>query len=580
MKKTRPAMTILSVLLCALMILGIFSGCGDNGDNPGSSGTSTPEVSTPESSDVSNDDNGEKGPLYIEGSEGVTLSYWVPMTDRATQEFATLAEHPYYIWLKEQTGVDIEFIHPTYEQQDQQLNLMIASGEYYDMLFAPWYPGGPQIGIDEGCFIDLRPYMDEYLPDYKKALECGDGSFADWEWGAEKEIYDPKPQPSFLRSCTTSSGAIWTVSQIWSNAYYPELGPVIRKDWLDEAGLDVPETLEELEVVLEAFKQRGEDVIPMTLDNQGTNVSDGAIISAFDVFGSFVFSENRTEIQPHGYTQDAFEEYLTLIHDWYSKGYIDSDFMNRDDDSRMALFLSDRLGVIFSTWGAMPDDLNNNYTGDQDFEAVAMPLPRKTKDQQLHWVQAYDSSPTNNTCITTSCEHPEIAAAWLNTGFTKEGMLRRIYGVEGDTYEMRDGVPYYTDKVYAMDADEQDAFFNCFLYPSATVTGYDSWRHYMIRYEASSVEKLSQQAEAGLIWGQNASPDTNWGYVVFSDDGWGQYESAWNDGETYANPMVLKFIIGEEPLSKFEEFRTKSKEMGLDRAQQVAQEALDVMNGK
>ena len=109
-------------------------------------------------------------PLYIEGSEGVTLTYWIPIDSTAAQHYETLAEHPYFQWLKEQTGVNVEFIHPSYEQMEQQMNLMIASNKYYDMLYTPNYPGGPQAGIDEGCFIDLNPYLDEYMPDYKAAL--------------------------------------------------------------------------------------------------------------------------------------------------------------------------------------------------------------------------------------------------------------------------------------------------------------------------------------------------------------------------------------------------------------------------
>lgn len=578
MKKSKLSSRILSVLLCAVMILGIFGGCASGeGDASGSKVESTPKASG-----VSSTGGEEKGPLYIEGSEGVTLTYWIPMSDQATQEFSSYAEHPYFQWLKEQTGVNIEFIHPTIEQQDQQLNLMIASGEYYDMLMEPWYPGGPQAGIDEGCFIDLYPYLDEYMPDYKAALECNDGSFADWEWGPERELYQPQPQPSFKTNLTTASGALYTVSQIWTNAYYPEAGPVIRKDWLDEAGLEVPETLDELEVVLEAFKQRGEDVIPMNLgagqgQAEGVNSADCGIISAFGLANYFQINKERTEVLPHFYTQDSFKDYLTLMQDWYAKGYIDPDFMNRDSEALSSLFLSDRLGIFFSNF-TMPDQWKDSYTGDQDFDVVAMPLPRKTKDQHLEWVHSYASCPTMNTSITTSCEHPEIAAAWLNVGFTKEGILRRTYGIEGDTYELRDGVPYYTDKVYNMNSAEYDSFVNCFLYPIGT--GYCSVRADLIRGEAGSTEKLSSWAETEITWSQNASPDTYWGYVVFSDDGWGQFDTAYNDAATYGTPMVLKFIIGEESLDKFDEFREKCKSLGLDRAQTIAQEALDAMNGK
>lgn len=261
------------------------------------------------------------GNLHIEGGDDVTLTYWMPMESLQAQVFSSLAEHPYYMWLEEETAVSIEFIHPTWEQTESQLTMMISSGDFYDMLYMPNYPGGPQAAIDEDAFIDLNPYLDEYMPDYKAAIMTGDGSFAEWEWGAEKELYDLQAQRSFYNTLLTQSGALWNVSQIWTHSYPTDAGGVIRKDWLDEAGLDIPETLDEFAVVLEAFKQRGENIIPMNLSASGNNAMDGSFNSAFDLYPSFyTMNADKTEAQAHAYTQDAYKDYLTLMNDWCSKG--------------------------------------------------------------------------------------------------------------------------------------------------------------------------------------------------------------------------------------------------------------------
>lgn len=566
MKKANLFKRVLSISLCSVMAAGMFSACGNSGNEASGTGSQTSSQSSGSS---------EKGSLYIEGSEGVTLTYWIPVNSLQAQNFATLAEHPYFVWLKEQTGVNVEFIHPSSEQMDQQLNLMIASGDFYDMLFNAWYPGGPQTGLDENCFIDLNPYLDEYMPDYKAALDCDDGSFGAWEWGAEKELYQPEAQPSFRESCTSFDGSLWCVTQVWTDAYLTDCGPVIRKDWLDEAGLEVPETLDELEVVLEAFKARGTDVVPMSLGTSGSNYT-GAIISAFDIYDGFFMSEDKTTVQPHAYTQDAFKDYLTLMNDWYSKGYIDPDFMNRDDESLTAMFLDDRLGIYMDQWSD-PEYWEENYAGDQAFDVAAMPLPRKDKDQQLNWLYTYDSCPTQYTCITTSCEYPEIAAAWLNVGFTKEGILRHTYGVEGETYELRDGKPYYlADSIRSGELGDPDYISSCMLFGNST--SYNSTRSGMMWGSSDSDTTLSPRVQAQLVWGQNAAPNYNWTYTVFEGDGWGEYETKLNDAKTYADPMVLKFIIGEESLDKFDVFRSTAKSLGLDEAQAKAQAARDKMN--
>lgn len=566
MKNSTLFKRILSAMLCVTLILSVMAGCGGNGGSDSSAGSDT-EVSGTSA-------GGEENPLHIEGGEDVTLTYWIPISSTAAQNFESLAEHPYFKWAQEVSGVTVEFIHPSEEQMETQMNLMMASGEYYDMLFTPYYPGGPQVGIDEGCYVDLTPYLDEYMPDYKAALDCDDGSFSDWEWTEEeRELYNVQAQPSFRKNCTTASGALYCVTQIWSDEYLPECGPVIRKDWLDEAGLDVPVTLDELEVVLEAFKNRGDGVIPMNLGSYGYSSYDAAIISAFDLYGWWQMNADSTEIMPHAYATDEYKEYLTLMNDWYSKGYIDPDFMNRDDDAVYSLFISDQLGVYFNCWST-PEMIKRDYTGDQEFDVVAMSLPRKTEDQQLHWRQGYGSEPTNNTVITTSCEHPEIAAQWLNLGFTQEGMLRANYGVEGEHYTMVDGKPYPTEEVINGDLE----YFNsCVIYNGTT---YCSLRGNWFRAAEDASTVLSPTTACQVVWSQGADRDYVWKYLTFEGDGWGQFEGAYNDAATYGDPIALKFIVGEESLDNYDEFKETCKSIGLDKAQQVAQAALDKQNGK
>ena len=42
-------------------------------------------------------------------------------------------------------------------------------------------------------------------------------------------------------------------------------GPILRKDWLDELGLEVPETIDEWENVLAQFKEKKGATAPLTI---------------------------------------------------------------------------------------------------------------------------------------------------------------------------------------------------------------------------------------------------------------------------------------------------------------------------
>ena len=70
MKNSKRFARILSVMLCSILAATAISGCGKGG-NESSTPASGSSTSTPASSGSST-----KGSLYIEGSEGVTLTYW------------------------------------------------------------------------------------------------------------------------------------------------------------------------------------------------------------------------------------------------------------------------------------------------------------------------------------------------------------------------------------------------------------------------------------------------------------------------------------------------------------------------
>lgn len=518
----------------------------------------------------------EKGPLYIEGSEDVTLTYWIPIDGNAAQKYTTLAEHPYFIWLKEQTGVNIEFIHPSWDQMDQQMNLMVTSGNYYDLLFTAWYPAGPQGAINDNVFLDLNQYRD-IMPNYIKAITTSDGSQMSWEWGPEKERLNPAPMPAYEEILTTAQGNLWCASQLWGDTLLCENGAVIRKDWLDKLGLDIPRTLEELETVLAAFKGLGEDIIPMSLGRLGFNGASGAIVTAFDVYPAWFTINKEGAVRDPGWIDPAIKDYLALISDWHAKGYIDPDFVNRDDDGLTALMLSDRLGIMWESW-KRPDQIEELYTGTQEsFELAALPLPRKSLDQQLTYRQAYTPAAGNYTVITSNCQHPEIAAKWLDVQFTKEAFLRQSYGVEGESYELdENGVPYFLDE-YLQREKEDPTLAACYLYCNSTSV-FSGRAGY--RFSKTNLEEKLDKIQAHVTWGENADASMQIGYVIFDGDGWGEMYTPYVEAETYVMPMMLKFVTGAEPLDKFDEYRETALELGFREATEKMQQAYDLMHKK
>ena len=500
------------------------------------------------------------------------LTYWTPIDFSSAQIFDTYAEHPFYKWLEEQTGVHVTFIHPAEEQMDQQFNLMISSGQFYDILCSPGYmTADTEELLDEGVFANIYDF-EEIMPHYFEAIRCTDGSYNAWEWGEEKEFMWDGYQPPFEPGCRTATGRLWCVSQVWSDAWPTECGALIRKDWLDDLGLGVPKTITELETVLAAFRGMGEDIIPMTLGQNGCNATSGYLCTAFDILPSW-YTVTDGVVDPLGWTTESGREYLTLLRDWYSKGYIDPDFMNRDFQACEALLLNDRLGMLTETYST-PDYYKSIYAGnDEDFELVPVPLVRKDLDQTLRYKLSYDSTPIIYDVICGLNENKEIAAKWLDKHYTEAAMRRGSYGVEGESYETdENGVPYFTDWFY--EHFVSDDLYHTYLIPN--MPGYTSTRAYIFEHGNAApmeVQKTtpSPYAEVAATWGDNAVAEMYIGYLNFEGDGWSEMYDLYVEAETYALPMVLKMITGQEDIANFDVMAQKALDIGWREARDLTQ---------
>lgn len=534
---------------------------------------------------------GESSPLYIEGSEGVTLTYWIPMDSVQSQYYTNLNEHPFYQWLEEQTGVHIEFIHPSEEQMSTQFTLMMASGNYYDLMYQVEYPDGPQAGVDDGVFVDLNQYAD-LMPNYQAALRCDDGSITDWEWGEEKELYVIRNSPAYLKNTLGSDGALWCATAIYLNAGGGvSRGCLIRKDWLDEAGLDVPETVAELEVVLEAFKQRGSDVIPMHLTNTAKQGGCGVFCNMFDIYPSWYTVDSEGQVMVAGFADDNCKDYVTLMNKWYEAGYIDPDFMNRGDvaDGWNSLLLSDRLGILVDTQ-ASPEDYEKQYTGDQNFDLVPMPMTRLTEDQTLHFNNvSLESRVGCYTILSGNCKNKEIAAQWLDKLYSREAYLRANYGVEGESYVMEDGIPYFTDWFYHNDTYDVPTLRRIYLMYGGsswgvTYSGLNSYRSQACLGTANmdtDAQKttLPVNMVTSVTWSKNSDNALAIGWVTFEGDAWGKMYDPYTEASTYADPMILKFITGVESIEdKWDEYQKTALALGFAQSRDEMQKAYDAMH--
>lgn len=189
----------------------------------------------------------------------------------------------------------------------EKFQVMIASGTYTDLMHGVSlnYAGGYDKAIDDEVLLDLNPYLDEYAPNYVAFLN---------ENETAKRLY------------TTEAGRMGAIQGL---SYSFVQGPVMRQDWLDDCGLEVPKTVDELEQVLTAFKEQkgAKNSVLFTTGNiylagcfnlgDGTmDGTDGAVYNVID---------GQVEMS---YFDEAYYPYIETLAKWHQNGLFSSDFIS------------------------------------------------------------------------------------------------------------------------------------------------------------------------------------------------------------------------------------------------------------
>ncbi|MCU6792578.1 extracellular solute-binding protein [Paenibacillus sp. WQ 127069] len=321
--------------------------------------------------------------------------------------------------IEKDANVDLTYETVPSAEYKTKLSVKLAGGDLSDIIVTN-SPGDPEHNtlIDQGVFLAL----DELLPKFPKLKEA----FSEKTW-------------NFMKS--PKDGKIYGVPVLRDRGGN---GIVIRKDWLDKLGLKVPKTLDELVVVLTAFRDKDpdgngqNDTIPLTL----TDIQASGLYAFFPLFGinpGWSPTPGDANKLQYGLIQPEAKEAMSFLRDLRLKGLLDQDLLV-GKTSGLDKFKSGKVGVIVTTLG--------NYR-----QVVVLPnMKAEIIDPITHggnvWKVATPAIPISRTNqISSKSKNPEAALGYLEYQLTR-GFDYIQYGVEGKTYSIQNGVkvPFPEDK--------------------------------------------------------------------------------------------------------------------------------------
>ena len=210
--------------LTAAMLVGALTGCGNT--ETGSAAKTSEETksstvveSTVESSEVATEETVE---VTYPIDTDITLTIAHVTNSTVSGAWGSMEETPVWKALQEATGVKLESMELTKDA----FKLMLAGGDLPDLIYTSTgnLPNGVELAFEDKIIVPLNDYL-EYAPDLAAVLE-----------GNEQ----------YRLASVTEKGYIIGGPQISASGSPATTGMMIRGDWLEELGMDKPETPDEL----------------------------------------------------------------------------------------------------------------------------------------------------------------------------------------------------------------------------------------------------------------------------------------------------------------------------------------------
>lgn len=338
------------------------------------------------------------------------------ITDYTNNEFTK--------WLEEKTNIHIEITLAPQDQTeaDQKLNAIFASGDLPDIILN-WgnMTLDRQLALaEQGLIVPINDYIDQYRVETQRIFE---------------------EMPSAKNALTQIDGAIYSVPDVNECYHCTHAQKMwVYQPWLDKLGLQVPETTDEFEQMLIAFKTQDPngngqaDEIPLS-----GNVSWHGSLAEY-LMNPFVYYQMVSS--PSGYyieegvikapfVEEGWKEGLKYLNKLYAQGLIDPQAFTNTDEQMKVLGENPDVAIL----GAMPSGHEGIFVeiyGQSNRWLEYTPIPPLAGPSGLR----QNPTTTNVTgsggfLITKANQYPAASFRLADLFLSWEGTTRSYYGIPG-----------------------------------------------------------------------------------------------------------------------------------------------------
>lgn len=487
----------------------------------------------------------------------VTLTYFGQLHKKVAKSYSSWTDLDVVKDWFAATGVTLDFRCPPSGMEDEQFNMMLASGDYTDIIVYDMIKkvqGGLTSLYEDGVIVDLTDYLEEYAPNYTRYLN---------------------EHPDIKQEVMDDNGRIYCFVFAKGGGYLLSTqGPILREDILTALNLEVPTTIDEWETVLRAVKAAYPDMVPFTGNLARLEKTFGPAYG----LGMCEWVANDENYAFYAPAEADFRAFLEKMSAWYAEGLIDVDFTSLDDASADNKMSSGRAFASFGAGSSQVATYMNANPDDPTFSTVGVQLPTLEKGDLAKYSTEWAGTANPQCAISTQCKNLEAAIRMYDWGYSEEGSTRLNWGLEGVSYTVdENGEKHYTDLILnnpdGKDVDTALANYALVAVKGPAMLVQDPG--FMMDYYALDQQKRSMQNWTNKDMDSRIFPS-----VSYVDDEAERFTNLMADITTYAESMTAKFIIGSESLDNFDGYLKTINNMGYEEVRTIQQDALDRFNNR
>ncbi|OON94840.1 MAG: hypothetical protein ATN31_02405 [Candidatus Epulonipiscioides saccharophilum] len=395
---------LLTLGLCLSALSSLFVGCGSDE----SAQAAIEDVYT------------ESGYPIIKEGHDVSISFFTGL--RASVTTYKSESNPTTKHLEDLTGIKMDITETTNADKKQKFNIMMTGGDYTDVILDMW-SSHSELALygSQGIFIPLEDLIAEHAPNIQAALD---------------------KHPVIKDTWTLEDGHMYTIPRI-GNSTHSEVSNRMwfNKQWLDNLGLDVPETTEDFYNVLKAFKEQDangngdpNDEVPLSgAITSGWNTNPipylaNAFISCTNTSGYLNIDENGKVY--YARSTDEWKEFLKYMNRLYEDGLIDPLLFTQTSDQLLKLGSHPGDVILGATTGGSVSVFANTTNYEVWNQYMALP-PLEGPEGVCSAVRSPDYG-SAVLSITNKCLYPEAVVRLFDYLYTEEGLIWSQFGEMGN----------------------------------------------------------------------------------------------------------------------------------------------------